>query len=403
MALLDLTRNSKPSGLSDSWPGRLLRIGVLVAVAMPALAGQTATTKPGASDTRQKIWAIRLDRLLKEPPGWTAVERHETQELAFSPDDKRLALTVAHYQRVSERSALFNTHLFIIQVNSPEADVQQFDLSQTCGVDLKWNERGDAILVCGTLLRLVDGTTCTVSGPPAGFPSLSRETGPHRAHWLDSGHVIRRNGQILDLACERVGIWQAEPSWQIVEVAASKGWILQWHEEGPRQGAFCQYSVIDEASHRVLSGWKIPCPYSARMAVGAEAYCFSLNKGGLHCKEINAGTEIPVPRRIREYRVIQGSNSSARIIVERWEQPHEPWWSVLSTWWIPVPGFPSLPRQRIVFDLRSGSLISCWKPGIQNSTSGHVEDWPYHCALSASGEFVAESGDGGLETYRLAP
>jgi len=389
--------------------GRFLRLGVLVAVATLALAGPRATTKPGPSDTRKQVWAIRFDQLLKEPPGWTAVERHETQALAFSPDNKRLAVTLTHHQRVSERNVLFNTHLLIIEVNAPETNIHQFDLSQTCGVDLTWNERGDAILVCGTLLRLADRTTCTVNAPPPRFPSLSREYGPHGAYWLDSGHVIRRNGEILDLDCKKVGVWQVAPTWQIGAVAASEGWILQWHEEGPRQDKSCQYSIIDEASYRVLSEWKMPWPCGASMAVGAEAYCFSLhkqnvlNKGELHCRAINGGTEIPVPKQVREYKVIQAANSSTRIIVEKWEQPHEPWWEVLLTWWEPDPGSPALPRQRTAFDLRSGSLISSWKPRIQNSTSPHVEDWPYHCALSANGELVAESGDGGLETYRLAP
>jgi hypothetical protein len=78
---------------------------VLVAVAMLALAGPKATAKP-VPDTRQKVWAIRFDQFLKEPPDWTAVERHETQALAFSPDGKRLAVTLAHHQRVSERNSI---------------------------------------------------------------------------------------------------------------------------------------------------------------------------------------------------------------------------------------------------------------------------------------------------------
>jgi hypothetical protein len=70
---------------------------------------------------------------------------------------------------------------------------------------------------------------------------------------------------------------------------------------------------------------------------------------------------------------------------------------------VAFPGSPPLPRRRVVFDIRSGNWISSWKPRIQESRSPYIVDHPYHCALSTSGEFLAESGDGGLELYRLAP
>ena len=69
-----------------------LRLSVLLTVSMHA-------KEQNPSDTRQAIWNIRIDRLLKEPPGWAPVDQHETQALAFSPDRQRLALTLAHQGR----------------------------------------------------------------------------------------------------------------------------------------------------------------------------------------------------------------------------------------------------------------------------------------------------------------
>jgi len=393
--------------------GRLSRLGVLAAFAVLAFSGPKDAKRQSLSDARQQIWAIRFAQFVKEPPEWTAVERHATQALAFSPDDKRLAVTLTHHQRVSERNALFNTHLLVIEVNSPDTSVRQFDLTQTCGVDLTWNERGDAILVCGVILRIADGTTCTVNSPRPGYPTLSREYGPHRAFWLDSDHVVRRDGEIVDMACNQVGTWRVQPTWQIRAVAVSKGWVLLWHSEGPREKTVCQYSIVDLTSHLALSGWptrKVPFPCGAGgIAVGAEAFCFSLHSqnvfdnGKLHCRAINGGMEIPVPKQVRDYGLRLAADSSSRIVVEKWELDHDPWWALLWTWWAPDPGTPALPRRRVAFDLRSGSLISSWKPWIQSYTSAHVEDWPSPCALSAGGEFLSESGDGGLELYRLAP
>jgi competence protein ComGF len=84
-----------------------LRIGLLAVIAMLAFSEPKETKTQSPSDTRQQVWAIRFAQLVKEPRGWTAVERHETQALAFSPDDKWLAVTLTHDQQVSERNFLF--------------------------------------------------------------------------------------------------------------------------------------------------------------------------------------------------------------------------------------------------------------------------------------------------------
>jgi hypothetical protein len=379
---------------------------VLLVFLVPESAGADT---PSAG--RRQVWAMQIAKLVKEPPGWTAVERHETGALAFSPDDKLLAVTLGHVQRVSQRNILFNTHVFVVDVASPEANVRQFDLTQTCGVDLSWNERGDMMLVCGVILRPADGTLCAVSSPPPGYPSLSREFGANRAYWLDSDQVVRWDGRIVDLTCKQVGTWPLEPGWQISAVAPSKGWILQWHNEGPREKVVCQYSIVDRTSHEALMGWpsrESPCGANMKLSVGAGAVCSSLYSENiansrLHCQAVDGRMEIPVPKQVRGYVLEQAATSSARVVVEKWEYDRDPWWELLLTWWVPDPGGPPLPRQRAAFDLGSGRLIASWKPRIQDSRSPHGEDWPYHFALSASGDFLAEGGDGVLELYSLVP
>jgi hypothetical protein len=313
--------------------------------------------------------------------------RYQTEALAFSPDDKRLAVTTTDL-------------LLVIDVHSPATNVRQFDVQGTCGVSLAWNESSDALLVCGTLLRLADGASCVVK--PSPHPSSAREFSAYGAFWLDSEHVVLRSGEILDLACRHVGKWQLEPTWYIGAVAASKGWVLLEHSEGQGSKTVCEYSIMDRASHCALNGWttrKLPCGVS-RMAEGAEALCTDGER--LHCWAINGGKEIPVPRQVRGYRLNQAATSSARVIAEKWEYDRGPWWDLLLTWRVPVD-WPVLPRRRVVFDLRSGNRISSWRPRIQDSTNPFIEGRPYHCALSANGEFLAESGDGRLELYRLTP
>jgi hypothetical protein len=136
--------------------------------------------------------------------------------------------------------------------------------------------------------------------------------------------------------------------------------------------------------------------------VGAQALCFDVDQN-LHCRAIDGAKEIRVSKQARGYQLNQTAISSARVVADRWEYDHDPWWSLLLTWWVPDPGSPPLPRSRAVFDLRSQTWISSWKPRIQDARSPYITDHPYHCALSSSGEFLAESGDGGVTLYRFAP
>ena len=375
----------------------LRNVAVLLGAAMLALAGPKDRGKRDLTDRRIPVWTTEISRLVKEPRGGTAV-KHETEALAFSPDGKYLAVTITHHQRVSERKFLFNTHLLIVDVRSPEMDVRQFDLSEGCGVDLTWNENGDALLVCGTLVRLADGTTCDVTA----LPSVLRESSTFKAFWLDSVHVVRSNtGEILDISCRCVGTWHSQLGWQIAGAAASKGWVLLDHSEGQARALTCQYSIMDRDSQRTLTGWptrKSPCAHTI-LAAGAEALCF--DNGGLHCRAINGGKGIHLPGQVRGYRLNQAAISSPRVIAEKWTIDRGPWWSLPLVFWIPAPLPPPLPRERTVFDLRSGKLTASWNVRMPRSTSPYFQN--YLCALSANGELLAESGDGMLELYRLTP
>jgi hypothetical protein len=386
-------------------------IGALAAIAALAFLARSDVDGPISSDSMQQVWAARVDRLVKEPPGWTLPKGHETRAVAFSPDETRLALTVTHNEFISPGNVIFNTHLFVLDVSAPETNVRQFDLTGTCGVDLTWNESGDTMLVCGTLLRLADGASCAVNPAPSSSPNPARYNSVNQAFWLDSTHVVRSTGEILDLACRPAGTWQLEPAWRIGAVAPSRGWLVLRHVEGFRPGATpeprslgplavnrCEYMVLETASHRALNGTPIrgaPCGEAVTLVAGADALCFpddtAIATRKLHCWEVSGGREIFLSEQARDYVINQSATSSARVVADKWEYARFAFEK------------PPLPRRRAILDLRSGTWISSWKPRIQDSTSPDVKDWPYHCALSAHGELFAESGDGSLELYRITP
>ena len=81
--------------------------------------------------------------------------------LAFSPDGSKLAATMDdHYA-----AGGFKTHLLILDAQDPQGPFRQFDI-ETCGNFLAWAPDGNALLVCGTVVRLDDGSSCDLFRTP---------------------------------------------------------------------------------------------------------------------------------------------------------------------------------------------------------------------------------------------
>jgi hypothetical protein len=331
-----------------------------------------------------------MDQSLKEPQGWSAVGRHDTLGLAFSQDGKRLAVTLSHLFHVSGSRGPDNTHVLIFDVQKPAENFKQFDLAGTCGVDVSWNSNGSALLVCGKLLRLTDGAVCVAGSFPPGLEGLAR-FGGNRAVWFDSEHTILPSGAILDLNCKEVNTFAIPAGWYIASLGFDKNWIVI----SKTHNSLCDATILDRAASRPLPGWPRPdwqCGTNLMFAEGAEALCNSVDpvdKQELRCWSVDGAKEISVPKKFEHYRLDQTATSSPRVIADRWG------WDFFAI------ESPAYPKQRVVFDLRSGKEIASWKPRMQQSSSAWNEDRPYHCALSENGEYVAESGDGLLEVYRL--
>jgi WD40 repeat protein len=348
--------------------------------------------KNNAADTRREVWAVQVAQIIRDPGVGQGPEHYEIRSLAFSPDGKQLALMVN------------DSRLLILDVQSPETAARRFDLAGTCGARITWNDRGDALLVCGTIVRLSDGVNCDATG----LKPADRKYNLITAFWLDSDHVVRSHtGEILDLRCKPTGTWPLAPAWLIIDVVASKGWILLSHCEGQSPKKFYRYLLLDRTSRRALTGWpmrRVPYPSSvATLAGGAEAFCFEFHDQNdfkherLICREIEGDTKIPVSKPLCSYRLSEAAFSSTRVVAENWEEMDHHWWEMFAL----TVGGHKLPVQRGIFDLRSGKLISSWKPRIQDSRSPYITDHPYQCALSPNGDFLAEGGNGGVELYRL--
>jgi WD40 repeat protein len=347
-----------------------------------------------AGSSPQKVWEVRLSEKLTEPGGWNALKGHPIIDLAFSPDGKKIAVTMDdHYQAM-----IWKTHLLIVDVKTPQAPVRQFDL-ETCGNDIAWSPNGGALLVCGRIVRLDDGSSCDLS--PVRSLAFRGVLVSH-SFWLSADRVILFNRTIVDLSCRAVDKWEIAGDWYVADTIPEKGWMLL-RESVTRTGAngrtfpVADYAIADRDSRRLTSGLLVQVfAGSGRpvMAPGATAVCLLLVRAGrsvLDCWNLPGGEVIPIAPDLTDYRVKQASRSSPRIIAERWG----------SHWWLLFDEIGYMANQ-IVLELPSGRQIASLKPHPQHGRSaGFLEDRYFKCALSPAGDFLAEGGDGSLRIYRL--
>jgi WD40 repeat protein len=346
-----------------------------------------------AGGSFQKAWEMRLSEKLTEPAGWNTLKRHPIIELAFSPDGSMIAATVDdHYQ-----ARIWRTHLLIVDARNPHAPIRRFDL-ETCGHDVVWSPDGGALLVCGRILRLIDGSSCDLG--PARDRAYPGVLGSH-SFWLSADRVILFDRTTADVSCRPVGKWTIAGDWHVADTTPEKGWILL-SESVTRTGvsgrtfSFPDYAMADRDSHRLTSGLLVQeaaWSPSTMIVPGAGAVCSSLVPEGrsvLHCWNLPGGEVISLAPDLTGYRVTQTSRASPRVIAERWGSH---WWDLL--------GEVGYMASRVVLELPSGRQVADLKPRPQHGYFPTNHDWYYRCALSPSGDLLAEGGDGSLRLYRL--
>lgn len=283
-------------------------------------------------------------------------------------------------------------------MKNPQAPFRQFDL-ETCGNDVAWSPDGSALLVCGRILRLDDGSSCDL-GPERNnaYPGVLVS----HSFWLSADRVILFNRTITDLFCRPVDKWTIEWGWNVEDTIPEKGWMLLRESvtrttANGRTFSFPDYAIADRDSHRLTSGPLVRAATfsgNTMMAPGAGAVCSSLVPEGpfvLHCWKLPGGEVIPLASDLADYRVTQSSRASPRVIAERWG----------SHWWELFDEIGYMASQ-IVLELPSGRKIASLDPRPQHQSSlPSEEDRYFKCALSSNGDLVAEGGDGSLSLYRL--
>ena len=128
----------------------------IAAMPLALILGARERKLPQTPSNSTHVWSVHLRRIHGQVgPDITA--HREIRSIAFSPDDRHIAVAV--YQHDAGR-------LIILNVDSPE--VKHTDLDAECAADIRWNENGMALLVCGWIVRLSNlraATRCQAAVP----------------------------------------------------------------------------------------------------------------------------------------------------------------------------------------------------------------------------------------------
>lgn len=343
-----------------------------------------------AGSSPQKVWEVKPSEMLTNPAALSAAKGYPIVDLAFSPDGKKLAAAI---YAGNER-----THLLILDLQSPQAGFRQFDL-ETCGKFLAWAPDGGALLICGHVLRLNDGSSCDTvkKASSAVFRGLYNSS-----YWLTTDQVIQADRTVTDLSCQPAEAWRMTGNWYVAGTAAAKGWILLGQSiertVNGRTLRFHDYAIADRDSHRLTSSMLLRDAYTdgnTIMAQGPAVFCSVLTPAGgykprLQCWKLPDGELLPLSSELRTYSVTQAACSSPRVVAQRWGYPFLDLWKE-------VPDMLSV----IVVDLISGHRVASLRPRLQGDYSSVRSDQYFQYALSPSGELLAEGGGGSITLYRL--
>jgi WD40 repeat protein len=345
----------------------------------------------------RQIWEVRPGEKLVEPTGWTAAKGHPVLDLAFSSDGRKLAVTMDdHYD-----SGGFKTHLLILDAQNPQVALRQFDL-ETCGNFLTWAPDGNALLVCGEVVRLDDGSSCDLQRS-----ALERAVSNvlTNSYWLGTGRVIRGDRTVTDLSCHPLGTWETDGKWAVAGTVPIKGWILLRQSVqrtiNGKTLPYNNYAIAGRDSHTLTSGIFLADSYGdANMIVvpGAAAVCSSMTHLGqtnlaLGCWNLPDGSVLPIATELADYIVTRASTNSPVVVAERWGYH---WWNLLK--------ITPEELELTVVDVRSGHRLASLEPRTQQgnyASQSNIRNWYFHYALSRNGDFLAEGGDGVLRLYQL--
>jgi hypothetical protein len=363
------------------------------------------------AESLHKVWELRLDPLIKESSSSSAKSPHTVSKIQFSPDEHQLAIVVGMHSVAKS----FTSHLLVLKTDTPATVIRESELEQGIlpGEEdypvLLWSPDGDAVSVSGMIILLRDGGACSfatwdvwLGGYLDNHTQIGRLTGAP----VDREHPKSRF-LLFGNHCDRGDVWTVEDAWRIDDVSPHSGLALVRQSYlghvglfDPPRGATL---LVDFLRRQVLRRWQADelLPHQVRFAEGGKTVCAA--GGGvkqyavpIRCLNVDTGKVIAEAPSVKDALGIVTAADSSRVVISQYRPDSDD-----------RPTTPVLER-RIVWDFRTGQQIAAWRPEFQKwrypiGTIGHWRGNPFVFAISPTGRYIAEGGNGVLRLYEVEP
>lgn len=359
----------------------------------------------------RQIWEFRLDPIIEEPTPSGPASPHTVNAIKFSPDEQQLAVAVG----IHPIEGSYTSHLLILETKAPGPVKQQFELNRgvlpnnDVDADLLWAPDGNTVAVSGAIFSVRGGRACAFDTGEAWLGGyLNSQTLVAR---LTPTHVDREHPNshfvLFSSDCESQDTWNVDEAWLIQDVSPVHGLaVVKQANLGhvrlfdPPRGATL---LVDFRRERVLRRWPADelLPNQVRFAESGKTLCAAAGSAGrydvpVQCVDVETGNVIAQAASVKRGWSIVTASESSRVVITQYrsEPDNKPTTSVLD--------------RRIVWDFRTGQQIAIWHPEFQKwrFPIGAFEHWrnnPFAVAISPTGRYIAEGGNGVLRLYEIVP
>ncbi len=372
---------------ADNW---LARRGILVKllILLLMIAGAASGFQPGP----ELVWSIDLNSRLAEPSG-VMQGVHNASAVGFSADEDWVAVSLGAHLANSRSTQ----HLVVVRRASP-SDVRQFDFESQPGVErLAWSSNGSAIAlqtIPPLILRIADGTFCEI---PDGRYQYHRLGGSvdgvfvfFTDHEVEGLRYVSSRISLYDSECHRIREDVVRPWVRALDVADSARPLIAIAFD---QGGG---SVLDARTKSVIAS--IPAQVhleEVRFVDGGRTLCGTTvsNSGPPWCLDVGAEKVYPRPKMALGRSLSTAASGTSLLAADI--KYSRSFFTENETW---------APRKIVTLDYRTGKILASWDPSFQRKNRFGLDIGRatiYSFAISTSGRYAAEAGDGKLNLYRL--
>jgi hypothetical protein len=344
-----------------------------------------------SSGSLRKVWETDLRKTL-QADGETLAP--PVLAMRFSPDGKKIAVIGGIFGLGEERKS----RLVVLDVGRPDAKVQRFVVNsvddQIGPSHFGWLPSGDVVYAAGTVIHLVDASTCQVPEDTVFVTNalaISREgfgKGPPSAPTVIAFH---------DSNCKSQGVWEVAENWTIgdvsldraiLSVGRSTGW-MKWDS-----------LIVDPVARRVLR--QGPADELGKFADSGKAICSGgdiekADRVPATCWDVDTGRKLGDTPRSNGESLVTAARAKRAVVADyrRWK----PLWDY---------EYRSVFKGLVVWDFGEGQELVRWRPGSQTYNypslkAAKPETDLFRFAMSPDGQYVAEGGSGVVRLYRIEP